>query len=167
MESFETRQDIDATADTVWGVLVDGARYPSWVPGVRDVEGDVSDGQGIRMVADDGGRDENLRITAAANRRLLRWESGAPLGMYTEVLTFTLAETGFGCTAVLTREFSGPLEGLLGRATEDPQGELDRLARSLKSEAESRVGGSPAPLHTVDERRVTGEPPTGGPDATA
>lgn len=162
MESYETRQDIQATADTVWGVLVDGARYHEWVPGVVDVEGDVADGQTIRMLTGEDARDASLKVVAATNRRLLRWESGAPLGMYTDLHAFTLAETEAGCTLVLTRDMMGPLEGLLGRSTEDAQREIEELARALRAAAESREGGSPAPQHQVDgPHRITGEPPAG------
>ncbi|MGJ9402931.1 SRPBCC family protein [Arthrobacter sp. KK5.5] len=160
MESYETRQDVDATADTVWGVLVDGARYDEWVPGVVDVEGDVADGQTIRLLTGDDARDVTVRISAATNRRLLRWESGAPLGMYTDLHAFELAETQFGCTVVLTRELLGPLEGLLGRATEDAQGETEELAKALRAAAEAREGGSPAPIPEGGPEPITGAPPT-------
>jgi hypothetical protein len=152
MESYETRQDVNATADIVWGVLLDGAQYPSWVPGVVDVEGDVADGQNLTLVAGDGGRDVRLKVTAAANRRFLRWETGAPLGMYTLRDAFEISDTEFGCTVVITREVSGPLEALLGRSEEDPRGHIEELGHALKAAAEDRAMHHGAGTHETGDR---------------
>lgn len=139
MESLRTRQDVNATADVVWSVLVDGAQYCTWVPGVEDVEGDVEDGQAITLLGGNGEHRTHVHVVADANRRVLTWREGAGLGLDSSVHTFDLADTEFGCTIVLTREDSGLLHGLLGRGDGDPKEQLDALAAGLRSAAEARA----------------------------
>ncbi|WP_372697133.1 SRPBCC family protein [Arthrobacter sp. JSM 101049] len=149
MESLRTQQDVNATADVVWGVLQDGAQYCTWVPGVEDVEGDVEDGQSIILVGSDGDERTRLRIAAQANRRIMTWQSGAGLGLDSSEVTFDLSDTGFGCTVVLTRRDSGMLHGLLG-GDEDAKTRLTELAAALAAAAETRASHRES-RHTVDD----------------
>lgn len=153
MESLRSQQDVKATADVVWGVLQDGAQYCTWVPGVEDVEGDVEDGQSIVLVGADGDERTRLKVTAQANRRLMTWQSGAGLGLDSSEVTFDLADTGFGCTVVLTRRDSGMLHGLLG-GDDDAKTRLTDLAAALAAAAESRAS------HRENRHAADGAAPT-------
>lgn len=139
MESLRTQQDVNATADVVWSVLQDGAQYCSWVPGVEDVEGDVADGQTITLVSDGGHERTAVKIAATANRRLMSWRYGAGFGLDSTELAFDVADTGFGCTVVLTRDDGGMLHGVFGADDGDPKARLDALAAALAAAGEARA----------------------------
>ncbi|MBM6620101.1 SRPBCC family protein [Micrococcaceae bacterium RIT802] len=157
MESLRTQQDVDATADVVWSVLQDGAQYCTWVPGVEDVEGDVDDGQTIMLVSDGGDERTPVKIVAHANRRVMTWRTGAGFGLDSTEVAFDVADTGFGCTVVLTRTDGGLLHGVLGNDGEDPKARLDALAAALAAAGEARAA------HRETRRTVDEEPAAGGP----
>lgn len=139
MESVRAQQDVDATADVVWSVLQDGAQYCTWVPGVEDVEGDVQDGESITLVSAEGAERTSVKIGAHANRRQMTWQTGAGLGLDRSEVTFDVADTGFGCTVVLTRTDAGLLHGVLGNDDEDPKAGLQELAAALSAAGEARA----------------------------
>lgn len=157
MESLRTQQDVDATADVVWSVLQDGAQYCTWVPGVEDVEGDVDDGQSIMLVSEGGDERTAVKISANANRRLMTWRTGAALGLDSTEVAFDVADTGFGCTVVLTRTDGGLLHGVLGNDDGDPKARLDALAAALAAAGEARAA------HRETRHAADGEPGAGGP----
>lgn len=146
MESLRTHQDVNATADVVWSVLQDGARYCSWVPGVEDVEGDVADGQTITLVSDGGHERTTVKITATANRRLMTWRLGPGFGIDSTEVAFEVADTGFGCTVVLTRADGGLLHGVLGEDGTDPKSRLNALAAALAAAGEARAAHRETPV---------------------
>lgn len=156
MESLRTQQDVDATGDVVWSVLQDGAQYCTWVPGVEDVEGDVEDGHSITLVSDGGHERTAVKIAATTNRRLMTWHSGAGLGLDSTEITFEVADTGFGCTVVLTRTDGGLLHGMFGNDDGDPKERLDALAAALAAAGEARASRRETRRAVEDEPGGTG-----------
>ncbi|WP_417234679.1 SRPBCC family protein [Arthrobacter sp.] len=157
MESLRTQQDVNATGDVLWSVLQDGAQYCTWVPGVEDVEGDVEDGQAITLVSDGGRERTSVKIEATTNRRLMTWRTGAGLGLDSTELTFDVADTGFGCTVVLTRTDGGLLHGLFGADGDgDPKERLDALAAALAAAGEARASRRETRRAVEDEPGGTG-----------
>ncbi|MEO7275815.1 MAG: SRPBCC family protein, partial [Vicinamibacterales bacterium] len=49
MKSFAATAAIGATADRIWAILVDAARYPSWNPTVSQVDGRIAPGERIAL----------------------------------------------------------------------------------------------------------------------
>ncbi|MBI3249468.1 MAG: SRPBCC domain-containing protein [Deltaproteobacteria bacterium] len=49
MHRIETQVEVNASAETVWSVLLDFAAYPSWNPFVRSIEGSPEPGKQLRV----------------------------------------------------------------------------------------------------------------------
>ncbi|GAA4373198.1 SRPBCC family protein [Paeniglutamicibacter cryotolerans] len=142
MEPLSVRIEPRATAAQAWDVMTDADGYREWVPEVTGVDGEVSHGQWITLHRPGTDRDLMLHVTASADRRLLRWESGAPLGMLSERCTFILTEpeARYGCVVEIERGIGGSLERLLGDGPDEQRGWLERTAAGLKAAVERRAG---------------------------
>ena len=142
MEPLSVRIETRATTAQAWDVMTDADGYREWVPEVTGVDGEVSHGQWITLRRPGPDRDLMLHITASADRRLLRWESGAPLGMLSDRCTFTLTELEArgGCVVEIERGIGGALEHLLGDGPDAQRGWLERTATGLKAAVERRAG---------------------------
>jgi hypothetical protein len=49
VRQIETEIDISAAPERVWAVLTDFAKYPSWNPFIREIEGTVAAGERLRV----------------------------------------------------------------------------------------------------------------------
>ncbi|MEZ4573244.1 MAG: SRPBCC family protein, partial [Thermomicrobiales bacterium] len=52
MRAYESSAEIDAPAEDVWAVLVDGPNYTSWESGVEKFEGAIAPGSTIRVYSE-------------------------------------------------------------------------------------------------------------------
>lgn len=142
MEALSVRIETRVTEAQVWDVLTDADGYALWVPEATGVDGEVSHGQWIILHRAGTDRDQMLHITTSPDRRLLRWEAAAPLGMVSERCTFTLSvsEPGGHCAVEIERGVGGPLERLLGDGPEAQRGWLNAVSAGLRTVAERRAG---------------------------
>ena len=127
--------DIAAQPDSVWNVLTDLERWPSWNPDVKSmsISGDVGPGTTFKWKA--GPATITSRIEEVERPRLVAW-SGRTFGM-TAKHVYRL-DGRDGVTHVHTEEsFDGWLARLLrGQMRKTLQTGLDNGLRHLKAEAE-------------------------------
>jgi carbon monoxide dehydrogenase subunit G len=134
---------VDAPIATVWGVLVDFQRWPSWNKSVSSVElkGDATVGSTFVWVADGArivSRLEDLefpmRITWTGRTLGIRaihvWEFGEKDGG-------TVVHTKESFEGFLARMFRGAMKRMLSKT-------LEQSVIALKSEAEARHGATRA-----------------------
>jgi hypothetical protein len=138
MRSYEAASVISASPTAVWGILVDGARYPDWDSGVLRVEGRIASGETIKVVsAVAPERTFPVEVTEFSPDRSMTWSGGMPLGLFKGVRTFKLTPVSDGTTRFeLREEYSGPLLSMMWRSMPDLGPSFDRFAQGLKARAE-------------------------------
>ena len=141
MKHYEADTTIDAAADTVWGVLTDGAAYTAWDSGVTRLEGDIRDGEKITVYAAVGGdRAFPVTVSLSPDSRSMTWSGGMPLGLFRGVRTFTLTPSGGATHLRVREEFTGPLLGLIGKSMPDLGPSFTQFVEGAKARAESLAG---------------------------
>jgi hypothetical protein len=138
MRHFETTTIIDAPADRVWTVLRDTGSWPEWDSGIVRVEGELEEGERIKVVSElNPKRAYPVRVAVLEPGRMV-WRGGMPLGLFRGVRTYTVTPDGEGRTAFRMREeFSGPLLPLIWRSMPDMGPSFEQFARGLKQRVES------------------------------
>ena len=138
MKSFEASSVINATADTIWAILVDGARYPDWDSGVVRVDGRIATGETIKVVsAASPDRTFPVKVSEFDPGRSMTWSGGMPLGLFKGVRTFTLAPSDDGTTRFQVREeYTGRLLSMMWRSMPDLGPSFAQFADGLKQHAE-------------------------------
>ena len=130
-------RSIDAPPDRVWSLLTDADGYAAWNPAVVSLKGPIAAGNTIELVsAVNPSRTFKLKVTKLAAPTTMEWSDGMPLGLFTGVRTYDLAEAGAGTTFTMTEVFGGPLAGLICRSIPDLTESFDRFADGLKVAAE-------------------------------
>lgn len=138
MRAYESAATIAASVNTVWSILEDGSSYPAWGSGVERVEGDIADGQRIKVFSSvSPGRAFPVKVSIDRAAGRMTWSGGMPLGLFHGVRTFSLTPAADDGTAFTMREeFSGPLLGLIGRSIPDLGPSFEQFASALKARAE-------------------------------
>ena len=141
--NYEAATTIDAPADLVWSILVDGPEYSRWASGVERVEGDIADGQKIKLFSKmNPGRAFPLKVAVVEPTRAMTWTGGMPLGLFKGVRTITIVGVSPLETSFTMREvFSGPMLNAVAKKMPDLQPSFDQFAAGLKAEAEGRAAG--------------------------
>ena len=129
--------EIDARPETVWDVLTDLERWPSWNPDVKSMSfsGAIAEGSEFRWKAGPGTIVSTIR--RVDRPRLIGW-TGRTLGI--DALHVYRLEPRDGKTFVSTEE---SYDGMLARVFRGPlrktlKSALDSGLRQLKAEAERR-----------------------------
>ncbi len=140
---YSAETTIDAPADLVWSILVDGVGYSRWASGVERVEGDIADGKKIKLFSKvNPGRAFPLKVAVLEPSRVMTWTGGMPLGLFKGVRTITLVGVSPLETSFTMREvFSGPMLNAVAKKMPDLQPSFDQFASGLNAEAEARAGG--------------------------
>jgi carbon monoxide dehydrogenase subunit G len=133
--------EVSADPETVWAVISDLERWPSWNPEVKslELEGDVAEGSVFRWKAGPGTITSTLRVVDRP--RMIGW-TGKTLGIgAVDIYRLEPKDTG---TVVRTEEsWDGLLARLLrGRMRKTLQGSIDAGLDRLKAEAERRATSS-------------------------
>jgi hypothetical protein len=138
MRHYASSTTIDAPAEKVWEVLVDGARYPEWDSGVVRVEGAIAPGETLKVVSSaNPGRAFPVKVTAFEPAHRMVWSGGMPLGLFRGVRTFSLTPVAEGRTTLSVREeYTGPLLPLIWRSMPDLQPSFDQFTGGLKARLE-------------------------------
>lgn len=138
---YSAETTIDASADLVWSILVDGPGYSRWASGVERVEGEIAAGKKIRLFSKiNPGRAFPVKVAVVQPMRAMTWTGGMPLGMFKGVRTITLVGLTPLETAFTMREvFSGPMLNAVAKKMPDLQPSFDQFAAGLKAEAEARA----------------------------
>ncbi len=136
---FHAARRIAAAPDRIWALLVDLPAWSAWNPTIVSIEGDVTPGGTVRLVAAvNQQRTFALRVTEVVPPQRMVWASGMPLGLFRGVRTYSLtpAAGGEGTDFAMTEAYTGPLAGLIGRSIPDLGPSFETFADALKAAAE-------------------------------
>jgi hypothetical protein len=138
VKSYQSSATIQASPDTIWAILIDGAKYPDWDSGVVSVQGRIAPGEKIKVVSSaNPKRAFPVKVTEFTPGRSMTWSGGMPLGLFKGVRTYTLSAQPDGTTTFAMREeYSGPLTNMIGKSVPDLQPSFDQFAAGLKARAE-------------------------------
>jgi hypothetical protein len=138
MKSFAVSTVIHATAESIWTILTDGARWAAWNPTIDRVEGSIESGGKLKVYTRlSPGRAFPVRVTQFAPLERMVWTGGMPLGLFKGVRTYTLTPRQGGVEFAMREEFSGLLAPLITRSIPDLQPAFDEFAAALKRRAEN------------------------------
>ena len=142
MKSFAAQATIHATADRIWSILTNAARYQEWNPTVTRIEGRIAPGERVALhVTLSPGRAFPVKVVEFEPPRRMVWRGGMPLGLFTGERIFTLTLKADGMVEFSMREsFTGLLAPLIARTIPDMQPAFDQFAQALKREAERSSG---------------------------
>jgi hypothetical protein len=136
---FHATRRIAAAPDLVWALLVDLPSWSAWNPTIVSIEGDVTPGGTVRLVAAvNRQRTFALRVTELVPSQRMVWASGMPLGLFRGVRTYSLAPAAGdgGTDFAMTEVYSGALASLIGRSIPDLGPSFEAFADALKAAAE-------------------------------
>ena len=138
--SFHASRRIAAAPDRVWKLLVDLPSWPTWTSTILSIDGNVSPGGTVRLVAAvDPKRTFTVHVTELVPPRRMIWTSGMPLGLFRGVRTYSLAPAANDAATdfEMNEAYSGPLAGLIGRSIPDLGPSFEAFAEALRVAAES------------------------------
>ena len=136
---FHAARRIAALPDRVWALLVDLPSWRVWNPTVASIEGDVTPGGTVRLVAAvNQQRTFVLGVTELVPAQRMVWASGLPMGLFRGVRTYSLAPVigELGTDFAMTEVYTGALAGLIGRSIPDLGPSFEAFADALQAAAE-------------------------------
>jgi hypothetical protein len=138
MKTFGAATTINASRETVWGILTDAQRYPEWDPGADRIEGTIAPGEKVVAYTKlNPKRAFPVKVTEFVPGERMTWTGGMPFGLFKGVRTFTLTPRGDGGTDVAVNEvFSGPLLPVFGGSLPDLNKTFAEFVAGLKARAE-------------------------------
>jgi uncharacterized protein YndB with AHSA1/START domain len=137
MKIFEATTTIDASPETVWGILADPAGYPDWDPAMDRIEGKLALGETVKFFTKLSPQAFPVKVTAFEPGKKMVLAGGMPLGLFKSERTHTLAPTDRGQTTFHTKEiFSGLLLPIFGKNLPDLTENFKGFAAALKKQAE-------------------------------
>jgi hypothetical protein len=127
---------IQSPPERIWTLLTDTQGFPRWNSTVSAIDGEIRDGQRIRIHVPGTARTFTPLISDVVADTRMTWTGGfAPL--FKGVRTFELTRQPGGSTTFSMEErFSGLMLPLVGRAMPDFAPVFERYAADLKQEAE-------------------------------
>lgn len=127
---------IQSPPGRIWAILTDAKGFPRWNSTVTAIDGEIRDGQQIRIHAPGTKRTFTPRISNVVRDARMTWTGGfAPL--FKGVRTFALTPQPGGSTIFVMQErFSGLMLPIVGRSLPDFGPVFERYATDLKHEAE-------------------------------
>ncbi len=129
---------IAAQPETVWSVLVDTARWPSFDPFCDRIEGNVVLGGTIKAFTKlSPGRAFPVKVSVLDRPKLMVWRGGMPLGLLLGVRSFAITAAGTGSRFAMREEFSGPMLGLIEKSLPDMTEPFAAFCAGLKVKAEA------------------------------
>jgi hypothetical protein len=128
--------NIRAQADRVWRLLTDGPNFPRWNSTVVSVEGQIREGERLRLRVPGTDRTFTPKVLGVKAGEHMTWTGGfAPL--FKGVRDFRLRPRLDGSTDFAMEErFSGLMLPLIKRSLPDFGPIFERYAKDLKLEAE-------------------------------
>ena len=127
---------IQSSPGRIWTLLTDGGSFPRWNSTVTAIDGDIREGERIRIHVPGTDRTCTPRISDVVQDARMTWTGGfAPF--FKGVRTFELTPQPGGSTIFVMQErFSGLMLPLVGRALPDFRPVFERYASDLKQAAE-------------------------------
>lgn len=130
--------NIHAPAATIWSLLTDAGGFPRWNSTVTRVEGQIREGQQLRLHVPGTDRTFTPRVSGVVTNARMIWTGGfSPV--FKGVRTFELRPRDDGSTDFMMDErFSGLMLPLVRGSMPDFGPVFERYANDLKQEAERR-----------------------------
>jgi hypothetical protein len=128
--------NISAKAERVWRLLTDAKDFPRWNSTVRSIDGQIRDGEQLRMRVPGTDRVFTPRVSGVVANERMTWTGGFwPL--FKGVRTFELTSRADGSTQFAMQErFSGWMLPLVKRSLPDFAPIFEQYANDLKRESE-------------------------------
>ena len=141
MNAYSTSIDIEASAETVWGILTDASRWTEWNTTVDKITGNIHLGERVIVHAKIAkGRGFPVKVAELEAPRRMVWLGGMPLGLFTGKRTFEITPNGSGGVSfTMSETFTGLLAPLIVRSMPDLQPAFDEFARCVKQKAKAQV----------------------------
>ncbi|MBC8070317.1 MAG: SRPBCC domain-containing protein [Deltaproteobacteria bacterium] len=135
---YSVTREITATPATIWRLLTDAGRFPSWNTTVTSIEGEIALGHRLTLhVPLAPGRAFRPRVTAFEPESRMVWSDGmAP--MFKGTRTFSLTPSSGGTTVfTMVEEFKGVMLPMIKGTLPDFRAAFDQYAADLERAAES------------------------------
>jgi hypothetical protein len=131
--------NIQAGAATVWALLTDATGFPRWNSTVTGIEGEIREGERLRLHVPGTKRTFTPRVSSVVPERSMVWSDGiAPI--FRGVRTFTLTpHDGRSTDFTMEEHFSGVMFALVKGMLPDFGPIFEAYANDLKREAERAV----------------------------
>ncbi|MEZ4654531.1 MAG: SRPBCC domain-containing protein [Candidatus Eisenbacteria bacterium] len=131
---------IHATPETIWSLLTDTHRIPSWNSTVTSIAGEIAPGQKLALkVPTDPKRTFTPKVTKLVPHHEMEWSDGfAPV--FKGVRTYRLTPEGPGITVfTMTETFSGLMLPMIKGSLPDFAPVFETYSRDLKHAAEGEA----------------------------
>ncbi len=138
MKSFATSIVIQSSAEKIWNILTDAARWTEWNPTIDKIEGRIAPGEKVTVhTRINPGRAFPVKVAEFVPRQKMVWTGGMPLGLFKGERTYSLTPKNDGSVEFRMHEvFSGLLSPLIEKSIPDLQPAFDEFATALKQRAE-------------------------------
>jgi len=131
--------NIQVNTEVVWSLLTDAKGFPRWNSTVTGIEGQIREGERLRLHVPGTSRTFSPRVSGVVPARRMIWSDGF-VPLFKGVRTFELKSRDNGSTDfVMEERFSGILFALTKRMLPDFRRIFEAYASDLKREAE-RIG---------------------------
>jgi hypothetical protein len=128
--------NISARTEIVWSLLTDAKDFPRWNSTVAGIEGEIREGERLRLHVPGTKRTFKPQISGVVPARRMIWSDGLA-GVFRGVRTFALNPRDVNSTDFLMEEhFSGFMFALTKRMLPDFRPIFEAYAQDLKREAE-------------------------------
>ena len=134
MLKYGAETTIQASAEKIWAILIDGVNYPHWDPGMAKLEGRIALGEKITAHTTFSDRAFPVKVSEFVPNKKMVWSSGMPLGLFKGARSFVLTENGDKTHVRVEEVFSGPMVRFF--PIPDLQPHFDNFVNGLKEEAE-------------------------------
>jgi hypothetical protein len=142
MTEIHTEIDINAHAEKVWQILQDFTNYPQWNPFIKSAEGNVREGEFLKVQIQPPGRSAMTfqpKVLKAEANRELRWKGKLLFpGLFDGEHSFVLKSISPQKTKFIHSEkFTGILVPLFKSVLKDSQKGFELMNEALKNRAEA------------------------------
>ena len=134
--SCSVAMNIEVNAEIVWALLTDAQGFPRWNSTVTGIEGQIREGERLRLHVPGTRRTFSPRVSDVVPARRMTWSDGF-VPLFKGVRTFELeARDDRSTDFVMQEHFSGILFALTRRMLPDFRPIFEAYAGDLKREAE-------------------------------
>jgi hypothetical protein len=137
---YSVTRVIEADPQVIWELLTRASVYPQWNPAVLGIEGEIRDGETIRLTSVvNPSRQFRLKVSDLDPPRHMIWSDGMPLGLFRGTRSFDVDSRADGTSEFRMEEvYTGLMAPLITRSIPDMTESFELFADGLKAAAESK-----------------------------